>query len=167
MLTPDIGLLFWMAVIFAIVLGALGKWAFPFITSSLRRRNERIEESLRHAEEVDRRLEALAVESEEVMRAARRDQSQILYEANRAAEEIVREAREKAAAEGARELEDARAQIRAEKERVIKEIRSEVAALSVTVAEKILRSELDKGMDRPFVERMIAEAEASEKERPV
>jgi F-type H+-transporting ATPase subunit b len=162
LLTPDIGLLFWMTVIFAIVFGVLGKWAFPVITSSLRKRNERIETSLRHADEVERRLEALAVESEAEMAEARRSRSQIVCEANRAAEEIVRAAKEKAASEGARELEQARELIRIEKERTIREIRSEIAALSVSVAEKILRSELAGGRERSFVERMIAEVEKSD-----
>ena len=57
LLTPDLGLLFWMLLSFLIVFGALAKFGFPMITGMVERRRTHIEESLRAADEARQRLE--------------------------------------------------------------------------------------------------------------
>ena len=52
------------------------------------------------------------------------------------------EAKAQAQEEAAKLLESARSQIAAEKESVMRELRREVASLSVSVAEKVVRREL-------------------------
>ena len=55
-------------------------------------------------------------------------------------------------------MEQARVQIAAEKESAMRDIRKEVALLSVSVAEKVLRKELDSGVNKDeLVGRMIDE----------
>ena len=63
LITPDGGLLFWMVVIFAVVLFILAKWGFPIITSSVEARSKRIADSLRKADEVERKEAIMAEES--------------------------------------------------------------------------------------------------------
>ena len=65
-------------------------------------------------------------------------------------------------AEHAQMLEDARAdartEIEAEKEAALRDVRKEVAVLSVSIAEKILRKELAKdGEQREYIDRMVEE----------
>ena len=55
-LTPDIGLLFWMLLAFLVVFICLAKWGFPAITGMVEERNRFIDESLRKAHEAEERL---------------------------------------------------------------------------------------------------------------
>ena len=48
-LTPDLGLLFWMLLAFLVVFGILAKYGFPAITNMVDERNRYIDESLRKA----------------------------------------------------------------------------------------------------------------------
>ena len=50
-LTPDLGLLFWMLLAFLVVFGILAKYGFPAITNMVDERNRYIDESLRKAHE--------------------------------------------------------------------------------------------------------------------
>ena len=56
LITPDFGLLFWMAIVFIVVLGILWKWGFPAIIKMVNERKEYIDESLAKAEEANLRL---------------------------------------------------------------------------------------------------------------
>ena len=60
--------------------------------------------------------------------------------------------------EAAKILADARTEIEAEKEAALRDVRKEVAVLSVSIAEKILRKELAKdGEQREYIDRMVEE----------
>ena len=74
------------------------------------------------------------------------------------AERIVREAKEQARMEGDRMLADVRRQIQSEKEDAIRDIRRQVAVLSVDIAEKVLRKNLDTDQEQmQMIDRMLDE----------
>ena len=71
----------------------------------------------------------------------------------------MQEARNKAQEEGAKLLADAKTQISVEKENALREIRQAVATLSVEIAEKVVRQQLDKGAEQEkYIERLLNEA---------
>ena len=141
-LTPDLGLLFWMLIAFLVVFGVLAKFGFPAIVNMVDNRKKYIDDSLRKAHEASERLENIKQEGESMLQEAREKQAQLLKEATATRDAIVEKAQEKASEESARLLSDARAQIEAEKQNAIREIRSQVAELSVKIAEKIVREQL-------------------------
>ena len=158
LITPDFGLLVWMTLIFGIVLFILAKFGFPVITSMVDKRSARIEESLRKAEEAQQRLDGLAREHDELIEKTKLEQSRMLREASEAGEKIVAGAKAKAEEEAAKILEHARLEIQAEKESTLRDICSQVSILSLEVAEKVLRSRLDKdGEQLALVERLVKE----------
>ena len=55
-LTPDLGLLFWMLLAFLVIFGILAKYGFPAILNMVDERNRYIDESLRKAHEAEERL---------------------------------------------------------------------------------------------------------------
>ena len=55
-LTPDLGLLFWMLLAFAVVFFVLAKYGFPAIVGMVEERNRYIEDSLKKAHEAQERL---------------------------------------------------------------------------------------------------------------
>lgn len=141
-LTPDLGLLFWMLLAFLVVFGVLAIFGFPAITKMVEERKAYIDESLRKAHEASGRLENIKHESELILQEARAKQADILKEAAATRDAIVEKAQDKAREESERLISDARAEIENEKQAAISDIRKQVASLSVEIAEKVLRSKL-------------------------
>ena len=157
-LTPDLGLLFWMLLAFAVIFFVLAKYGFPAITNMVEERKQYIDESLKKAHEASERLENIKQEGEAILQEAREKQTLILKEAAETREAIVEKAQEKAREESARLLEDAKMQISAEKQNAIRDIRSQVAELSVQIAEKILRDKLSSdAAQMDMIDRLLDE----------
>ncbi len=160
LVTPDIGLLFWMVVIFGIVFFLLWKFGFPIITDMVEKRSAHIDESLKLAREAEIRMQDLAREQQQLIDQSKLEQTRILQEATRTRAEIIAKAEQEAADKAEQLLRKARTEIEAEKESALRDIRKEVAELSVGIAEKVIRKELssDKAqMD--YVDRLVDEIE--------
>lgn len=163
-LTPDLGLLFWMAIAFLVVFGVLAKFGFPAIIKMVDERKQYIDDSLRKAHEANEKLANIQKDGESILQEARERQAQILKEATATRDAIVEKAQEKAREEGARLLSEAKAEIESEKQAAISDIRRQVATLSVEIAEKVLREKLstDKAqMD--LIDRMLDDVSSSDK----
>jgi ATP synthase F0, B subunit len=157
-LTPDVGLLFWMLLAFLVVFGLMAKFGFPVIINMVNERKNYIDESLQKAHEANERLASIEQEGERLLNEARARQAEILSQAKATSDSIVREAREKAQEEGAKLLQDAKAQIAAEKENALRDIRETVADLSVVIAEKVVRQKLANTTEQQkLIEQMLDE----------
>ena len=162
-LTPDLGLLFWMMLAFLVVFGVLAKYGFPAIVNMVDERNKYIDDSLRKAHEAQERLANIEQEGESILQEAREKQAQILKEAAETREAIVEQAQTKARQEGARLLEEARVAIEQEKKAAIADIRQQVATLSVEIAEKVLRANLkDDASQMALIDRMLDDVSSNE-----
>ena len=160
-LTPDLGLLFWMLLAFLVVFGVLAKFGFPAIINMVDERNKYIDESLRKAHEAQERLANIEKEGESILQEAREKQALILKEAAATRDAMVEKAQEKARAEGARLMDEAKAAIEQEKKAAIADIRQQVAALSVDIAEKVLKQNLkDDKSQMDLIDRMLDEVSA-------
>ena len=163
LITPDFGLLFWMTLIFGIVFFILAKFGFPVLTDMVRKRQERIENSIRDAREIEARMESWKQEHAQMMEQVRKEQSAILREATETKARIVADAKAQARAEADKLLSEAKLQIAAEKEAALRDVRKEVALLSVQVAEKVLRHELkDDDSQQAFIEQLVDEADQAQ-----
>lgn len=161
LLTPDLGLLFWMLLSFLIVFGALAKFGFPIITGMVDKRRTHIEESLANADEARKRLEGVEQEAQRIMDEATRRSSEMLSAAVADSHRIVESARERAEADAAARMEAAKNQIEIEKQKALGEMRTTVALLSVEVAEKVLRAKLDSEKEGgEYIDRLIDEAQS-------
>ncbi len=163
LITPDFGLLFWMTLIFGIVFFILAKFGFPVLTDMVRKRQERIENSIRDAREIEARMASWKQDQEKMLEDVRREQSAILREATETKARIVADAKAQARAEADKLLSEAKLQIAAEKESALREVRKEVALLSVQVAEKVLRHELqDDDSQKAFIDQLVDEADQAQ-----
>lgn len=142
LVTPGIGLIFWQLVTFLIVLFLLGKFAWKPIMKALHDRESSIENALSAAEKAKLEMQALKADNEKLLAEARLERDRILKEATDAGNSIVEAAREKANEEGARMLAQAREAIENEKRAAIAEVKNMAAALSIDIAERILKREL-------------------------
>ena len=80
-LTPDLGLLFWMLLAFLVVFFVVAKFGFPVIIGMVENRKQYIDESLKKAHEASERLANIQKEGETMLQEARQKQAQILKEA--------------------------------------------------------------------------------------
>lgn len=162
LITPDFGLLVWMTLIFGIVFFVLAKWGFPMITGSVEKRAQRINDSIKAAKEAEEKLRNLAEEQSRMIEETRQEQSRILKEAAASRDNIVEQAKVQAREEASRILDQARTQITAEKESALRDVRKEVALLSVSVAEKVLKASLSDGAEQSaLVDRLVDEVSSS------
>lgn len=143
LLTPDGGLLFWMLVIFGIVFAILAKFGFPVIIGMVDKRSAYIDKALEDARKAEEKYQQLSREHDRMIQETRKEQTRILNEAMDSKQQILEQARTQAREEADKIIEKAKVSIAAEKESALRDIRSEVAALSVKVAEKVLRTELE------------------------
>ena len=158
LITPDTGLLFWMVVIFGLVFFLLWKFGFPIITEMVDKRNRTIEKSLKDAREIESQMAGMMAEHAQMLEDARKEQAQILREASETRNKLIADAKEQAREEAAKILAEARTEIAAEKEAALRDVRKEVAVLSVSIAEKILRKELaNEGEQKEYIDRMVDE----------
>ena len=158
LVTPDIGLLFWMLVSFLIVFFLLKKFAWKPILEMLHEREDSIDQALKSAEKAREKMEKLQADNERVLNEARAEREKIFREAHEIKDRIVGEARDQAIREKDRIIADARTSIENEKYAAIREIRNTAAELSVQIAEKLLRRELSADQkQKELVENLIKE----------
>lgn len=164
LLNPDSGLIFWMLIAFGIVFFVLAKYGFPVIIGMVEKRKLYIDESLQAAQEANEKLIHIKEESESILARAREEQANILKDAVETRQRIIDEAKDKALFEGGKLLEETRQRIQKEKDDAIRDIRKQVAELSVGIAEKILRQNLDNEQKQNgMIERLLDEVSDTKK----
>jgi F-type H+-transporting ATPase subunit b len=152
LVTPNVGVMIWTLVAFAIAVWVLKRYAFPRIGEALDRRQRAIEESIDAAERTKSEADQLLAEYRERLAEAREQAEEIVSRARKAAENREQEALEEGRVRREEMLEQTRRDIEAETRRAIAEIRSEVADLTVMATEKVTRKTLDEADQRRLVE---------------
>ncbi len=140
---PDYGLLFWMVLTFLIVMFILKKFAWRPILSSLKEREDSIENALESAKKARDEMGKLQADNEKVLAEARNERNEMLKEAKEVKQNIIQEAKGAATKEAEKIIESARQEIQNEKTAAINEMKESIASLSVQIAEKILKKQLD------------------------
>ena len=158
LVTPDLGLLFWTLLTFLILVLVLRKFAWRPILDSLRIREDSIADALSQAEKAREEMAQLNAENQKLLEEARKEREQMLKDAMAAATKIKDEAKADAEKTADKLIADAKATINTEKEAALAEVKNEVAKLSLTVAEKLLRKNLaDDKQQQDLVEGFIKE----------
>lgn len=159
LITPEIGLFFWMVVIFGVVFFILAKFGFPIITRMIDKRNDHIQSSLQEAQAARDSLASLAEEQAELLRQTKAEQGRILKETSEMRAQMIDQAKQEAQQEAAKILDHARGEIEREKEAALRDIRSQVSMMSLGIAEKVLRKNLsDEQAQTDYIEQMLSES---------
>ena len=142
LVTPEIGLIFWTAFLFFLVLFILSRVAWKPIMTALKEREQSIEDALKSAEQARNEMAKLTAQNQNLLREAQAEAEKIRKEAKAEADKMVAEAKDRASAEYNKELAKAQEAIRTERQAAIADIKNQVAQLSIEIAEKVLRKEL-------------------------
>ena len=159
LLTPAFGTVVWSTIAFLVVLFLLRKMAWAPILTALKEREESIATALNEADKARSEMSALQADNERLLQEARAERDGMLREAREMADKLVADAKGKAKEEAAREAESAREAIATERKAAVAELKSEVAKLSVSIAEQLIRAELaDAGKQEALVSKLIDES---------
>ncbi len=161
LITPNVGLMVWVLVVFFISFFILRKWVFPPILAALDARAKSIEDSLDAAEQRRQEADQLLEDYRERLKEARGQADEIIARARRSAETHERDAEEQARVNRERMMEQTRRDIESETRRAIQEIRREVADLTVLATEKVTRKVLTDEDQRRLVDEAMAELDFS------
>lgn len=156
LISPGIGVFFWMLISFGILVFILAKWGWPMILKALNERETAISDSLNAAEKAREEMKLLKAENLDLLREAKIERDEMLRTARLTAEKIVEDAKTKASEEAQRIVDSARESINYEKLKAMHELKNDVANLSIEIAEKLVRSELtDKEKANDVIRRQL------------
>jgi len=160
LLSPDPGLIFWMLISFGVVFFILAKYGFPVIVKMVDERKSFIDNSLESAKTANERLLKIQEESEQILKQARDNEMRMLKELQETRSKVIREAKEQAAIEAKKLIAEAQVAIQKEKDLAVKDIRNQIVDLSLEIAEKVLRKNLDNPpAQRELVQKLIEEVQ--------
>ncbi len=143
LLIPNPGLVFWTSTSFLLLVFLLSKFAWKPILQTLKIREESIDEALKSADLAREEMGNLKADNEKLLVKAREERELLLRDATKAGNMIKEEAKADAEVITKRMMAEAKAGIEAEKLSALAEVRSQVANLSVEIAEKIIRKNLE------------------------
>ena len=158
--SPSIGLIVWSTVVFLTLLFILAKFAWKPVMAAIKEREQFIDDALNKAELATQEMARLTAQNEDLMKQARAERDEILKEAKMLKDNIVNEAKTQAQTEGTKLIEKARIEIENQKKAALAELKGQVSSLSLEIAERVLRSQLDdKAKQQDLVASLLKDVE--------
>ncbi len=156
LINPGIGLIFWMTLAFGIVFFILKKFVWPPVMQALNEREQHIEEALQAADRAHEEMKKLKIDNEQLLRDAKEERDAIMADARKIREKMLDDARLKANQEADRIVESAKERIQNERLAAMTEIKNQIAEISITVAESILREKLSAPKaQQEYIEKLL------------
>ncbi|MCB0485976.1 MAG: F0F1 ATP synthase subunit B [Flavobacteriaceae bacterium] len=158
LVTPGIGLVFWTALTFLVLLFILRKFAWKPILGAVSDREKSIRDALAEADKARQEMQNINADNERILKEARAERDTMLKEARDIKNSMIEEAKEEAKAQANKLVEQARTTIQNEKLAAITELKNQVAELSINIAEKVVKEELsNKDKQLKLVDQMLDE----------
>jgi len=151
----DVKLFVAQLINFAIVFAVLYFMAFKPLVKTMSDRTEKIDKSLKDADEIEKRLALTEKERNEIIAAAKKQANLIVEEASARGEERRNELITKAKEEIGQVINTEREKINREKGETLKEIKKEVAELVIMTVEKLLNEKMTGDKDRELIKKMV------------
>ncbi len=158
LITPGLGLIFWMTLAFLLLVYILGKFAWKPILQMLKERETSIHEALNSANKAREEMKQLQFNNEQLLQEAKNERDALLNEARKIKEKLIEDARVKANEEALRIVEGAKESINNEKMAAMTELKNQIAENSLTLARFILKRELsDPKMQEEYIQELLKE----------
>lgn len=156
LVTPDVGLLFWTFVSFAVLFFLLKKFAWKPIVGTVNDREKSIKEALASAEAAKLEMQNLTADNERILQEARMEREGMMKEAREIKAKMISDAKDEAKESADKMIVQAQAAIESEKKAAVAELKNQVASLSLEIAEKVIKHELsDSNKQLKLVEDML------------
>lgn len=146
-------------ILFLLLIFLMVKFAWKPIMSALNEREEGIQGALDAAENAKKEMQNLQADNEKLLKEARAERESMLKEAREMKTKMIDDAKAEAKEAADKMVTQAQAAIEAERKSAIADLKGQVAALSVEIAEKVVKSELsNKGKQLELVDEMLGKA---------
>ena len=155
LVSPGLGLMIWTLVLFLFTMWVLSKVAFPRIQEALDKRAKTIADSIEAAERQRKESDELLEEYRGRLAEAREQADDIMARARKSADTAESEATAAGREKRDELVAQAQRDIEAAKTAAIGEIYAQAADLSTTIAEKILRRNLNADDQRELVKQSL------------
>ena len=154
----SLGLFFWQAVLFVVLILLLKKFAWKPILDSVNDREEGIKNALDSAEKAKLEMENLQTDNQKLLKEARLERETMLKEARDIKAKMISDAKDEAQSQANKMIVQAQSAIESEKKAAMIELKNQVATLSLEIAEKVVRKELsNKDSQIKLVESMLGD----------
>jgi len=140
---------------FLILLFILKKFLYGPILKVLAQRREKIEQSLKNAEEIERKLLETSEKIDKMMANATSDAQKIMDEAKKTGREIIEEAHQKATKGAENIIRRAEETNKMEMEKMMLEAKGEISGLVIMVLRKLTGHVVTKEEEKNMVEKEI------------
>lgn len=158
--TPDFGLIFWMFVSFAILFVILWRWGWPAIMKGVSDRADLIDKGVEYAQSAKQQLDHAREEADKYIADARRQQADMLREADKMKTQIIEEARSAAQTEAKKVMDAAKVSIEQERKQAEQQFRNEVSSFALDIAQKVVRNQMkDEKAQEQLVSSLLDEME--------
>ena len=152
------GLFIWQVVIFVGLIFLLKKFAWKPILDAVNEREQGIKNALESAENARNEMQNLQADNQRILQEARAERDAMLKDAREMKEKMVADAKSEAQEQGQKMIDQAKAAIESEKNAAMAELKLQVATLSLSIAEKVLKDELsNKESQTKLVEKMLGD----------
>ena len=94
LVTPDVGLLFWTFISFAILFFVLKKFAWKPIVGTVNDREQSIKDALASAENAKKQMQNLTADNERILKEARAEREMMIKEARDLKTKMISDAKE-------------------------------------------------------------------------
>ena len=159
LVTPDIGLLVWTTISFAILYLILKKFAWGPSLGAVSESEQSIKDALDAANKAKEEVENLKADNEKILNEARAEKEAMLKEAREIKSKLIADAEEEAKNKSEKMVDAAKTAIENEKNAAMSELRKTVVELSVGIAEKVISEELDdKNKQLKIIEDMLEDS---------
>lgn len=142
---------------FLILWFLLQRFVYRPLVGLLEKRRETIEQSVKQAEEMDKRFTDFQTEHQQRMNESKEEAAAIIEKAKKAAEDLRQETLTETQAESERLLGRTYEEIERQKEQMMAELRQEVGTLVVSATSKILNKEIDPETQQRLIKEALAE----------
>jgi F-type H+-transporting ATPase subunit b len=161
LITPNVGLMIWTIVVFAISVFILRRLVFPLIGEALDKRAKTIEGDIDAAAQLRKDADKVLEEYRERLKEARAQSEEIVQRARAAADTHEKEAKEHSTELLAEAAQRAQREIETATQRALDELRREIADLTIMATEKVTRKTLTEADQRRLVEEALGELDFS------
>ncbi len=152
LITPDFGLIFWQTITLLVVLWILAKFAWKPILAVIQNREDDIQAALRAADAAKELAVQVQAEKDALVKTAHAEREKIIAEAMEAKNAIITEAKAEAEKVSQKAIEQTSELLTKEREAALEVLKNDVASMSIQIAEKLLKQELQQ---QPTQEKLL------------
>jgi F-type H+-transporting ATPase subunit b len=152
---PSVPELVWGISSFLIVFLLMWKYAFPSVKKGMDARTDRIRDSLSSAEQAKNDAQTILDDYQRQLADAKNEANRIIEESRQTAEALRRDLIARAEADAAEIRARATADIEAAKERAMEELRGQLTDLTIELAERVVKRNIDRESNARLIDDYI------------